>query len=120
MHIKQISKQMQIVITAKNTPQKGNRKTAMCLEALIPVIVFPLISKQKSIAWEVGSLRYLKEKGDEDDEDGVLLVLDRLFLGCFIYHSEAQVPRSPLRDIVLKYPLLTGFRNWSQSHIMFP
>ena len=118
MHTKQISKQIQIVITAKNTPQKGNRKTAMCLEALIPVIVFPLISKQKSIAWEVGSLRYLKEKGDEDDEDGVLL--DRLFLGCFIYHSETQVPRSPLRDIVLKYPLSTGFRNWSQSHIMFP
>ena len=55
---------------------------------------------------------------DEDDEDGVLL--DRLFLGCFIYHSETQVPRSPLRDIVLKYPLSTGFRNWSQSHIMFP
>ena len=99
-------------------PQKGSKRATMCLEALIPVIVFPLISKQKSIAWEVGSLRYLKEKGDEDDEDGVLL--DRLVLGCFIYHSETQVPRSPLRDIVLKYPLLTGFRNWSQSYIMFP
>ena len=85
----------------RNVPQKANRQATMCLEALIPVIVFPLISKQKSIAWEVGSLRYLKEKGDEDDEDGVLL--DRLFLGCFIYHSETQVPRSPLRDIILKY-----------------